>query len=142
MDLKAFRKSYKLSQRDLAALFGCTQSHVSSIELGTRTLTKSQLDTLVDKYGVDTILPFASDSEKPIITLGYPKNEIKGNSGPVQQGETNTIASADPKLVEVINQQSVQISKLIDQQERLITLLEKCQNGRYQNIAGQTEGRE
>lgn len=123
MDLKSFRKAYKLSQSDLAELFGCTQAHVSSLELGTRSITKSQLEALVGRFGLDNILPFASESEKPILTLGAVRNEISGNSAPVQQGNDNTI-STDAQLVKVMLQQGEQINTLLEHQSRLISIIE------------------
>ena len=50
--------------------------------------------------------------------------EIKNNVAPVQNGDGNSI-STDATLIQVMKQQSDQISELIRQQDRLISLLEK-----------------
>ena len=134
MELKLFRKNHKLSQSDLAELFGCSVGHISNIENGTRTLTAIQIRLLIDKYGFETVAKYAGDGEMPqgpIVNVDMHRNEIKNNQGPVQAGDGNTMTT-DATLVAVMKQQSEQNSALIaelakrsEQMDRLISLLEK-----------------
>ena len=129
MDLKMFRKTHKLSQRDLAELFDCSVGHISNIESGTRSLTGLQVRLLIDEFGYNDVAKFADASDLPSgspasVNVDMSKTEIKGNTAPVQNGDGNQM-STDSALVQVVKQQSDQISKLIEQQERLISLLEK-----------------
>lgn len=131
MDLKKFRHDHRLYQSDLAELFSCRQSNISLIETGERNLTQLQLRLLIDKYGIDVVAPYLDDGDKlPVgITINAPK--ITGNSAPVQNvtGGDGTQTTTDSTLVQVMKQQSDQITKLLEQQERLINLLEKA-NGK------------
>lgn len=134
MNLKQFRKDYGLGQKDIAEIFGCKQNHVSSIENGTRALTPLHIRLLIEKYGFDKIAPYASADElpsKPLVEINAPV--IAGNEGPVQAGNGNSMElPPDAGIVEVLRQQSNQITTLLSQQqtilahqERLIALLEK-----------------
>lgn len=146
MDLKKFRFDYHLGQNELAELLGCTQANVSRLENGARSITGSQVASLIEKYGVDVIARYADPSELPAgpvvsIDLSKSKTEISGNQGPVNNGSgTQTTVDASlvnvmNKQVETLNSQSAQISALIqqhsallEQQARLIALLEASQN--------------
>lgn len=132
MDLKKFRFDYKLSQSDLAELFGCKQGHISNIEAGSRSVTALQIRLLIEKYGADVISKYAEPGEMPAtITVHAP--HVKENSGQVNSGGTNTQnnSNADATLIQVMKQQSDQITVLLEQQrkfqeqqDRLISLLE------------------
>lgn len=134
MDLKKFIKENRIAQVELAELFECGQSNVSSIVNGKRNLTKLQIRLLIEKYGVDKVMPYADQNEMPqgaIVTVNAPV--ITDNTAPVQAGNGNSMElPQDAGIVEVLRQQSNQITTLLSQQqtmlahqERLIALLEK-----------------
>ena len=58
--LKDFRKQHGLNQDDVAALLGCTQPNISSIEKEGKDLTEEQLDILKNKYGEQEVLKYVS----------------------------------------------------------------------------------
>lgn len=136
MDIKKFRHDYKVSQKDLAQLFKCGQGHISNIESGSRSITQLQIRLLIEKYGFDVVAKYANAAElpeKPTVTINAPV--ITDNNAPVQAGNGNSMElPPDAGIVEVLRQQSNQISTLLSQQqtmlahqERLIALLEKKQ---------------
>lgn len=121
MDLKKFRFDYKLSQSDLAELFGCKQGHISNIEAGSRSVTALQIRLLIEKYGADVISKYAEPGEIPAtITVNAP--HIKENSGQVNGGGGNTQnnTNADKDLITVLKQQSDQITTLLQQQQTFL----------------------
>ena len=129
MELKLFRKNYKLSQSDLAELFGCSVGHISNIESGIRTLTGLQIRLLIDKYGYEAISKYADATELPPVSGG--SGSVEAVNSNVQNGDGNSI-TADATLIKVMKQQSDQNSALIselakrsEQIDRLISLLEK-----------------
>lgn len=129
MELKLFRKNYKLSQSDLAELFGCSVGHISNIESGIRTLTGLQIRLLIDKYGYEAISKYADATELPPVSGG--SGSVEAVNSNVQNGDGNSI-TADAVLIQVMKQQSDQNSALIselakrsEQIDRLISLLEK-----------------
>lgn len=126
MDLKKFRFAHKLSQSDLAELWGVKQAHVSSIEKGERNkITPLQVRLLIERFGYDDVAKYASPGEMP--ERQQPNVSISGNTGPVIQGNGNTITT-DAKLIDVVQQQTAQISTLLEHQNRLISIIEKMQN--------------
>lgn len=136
MNLKQFRKDRGLGQKDIAEIFGCKQNHVSAIESGTRALTPLHIRLLIEKYGFDVVAQYANATElpeKPSVTINAPV--ITDNNAPVQAGNGNSMElPPDAGIVEVLRQQSNQITTLLSQQqtmlahqERLIALLEKKQ---------------
>lgn len=126
MELKLFRKNYKLSQNDLAELFGCSVGHISNIESGNRTLTALQIRLLIEKFGYDVVAKYAESGEMPqgAINIDMHKTEIKDNQGPVQAGNGNNM-SPDAGLISVMQSQAAHITELLKQQDRLIKLLEE-----------------
>lgn len=139
MDLKKFRYDYHLGQNELADVLGCTQANVSRIESGSRSITGLQIRLLIEKYGLDVISKYATPSELPAtapavsIDLSRSSTQISGNQAPVNSGsgtQTNTDADLVQALksqASVLSSQSQQISDLIQQQARLIALLEAAQ---------------
>lgn len=131
MDLKMFRKSFKLSQSDLAQLFDCSVGHISNIENGTRSLTGLQIRLLIDKYGYDVVSQYAEPSELPAsassVNIDMHQTKIEGNHAPVQNGDGNSM-SPDAGLIQVMQKQADHISELLRQQDRLISLMEKMKN--------------
>lgn len=132
MDLKRFRHDLKVSQKELAEVFNCKQGHISNIECGQRSLTTLQIRLLIERFGFDTIAKYSEPGELPqgMVTVNAPV--ISGNSGPVQSGSGNQMSTSDNALVEVLKQQSEQITKLLEQSskkdeqiDRLISILEK-----------------
>lgn len=90
MNLKAFCKENKIAQIELAELFECGQSNVSSIVNGKRNLTKLQIRLLIEKYGFDKVAQYATGDEMPdkaSITINAPV--ITDNTAPVQAGNNN-----------------------------------------------------
>lgn len=90
MNVKSFVKENRIKQEELAQLFECTQSNVSNIVSGKRNLTKLQIRLLIEKYGVDKVMPYADQGEMPQgakVTVNAPV--ISGNEGPVQAGNNN-----------------------------------------------------
>ena len=133
MDLKKLRFNLRLSQGDLAELFKCNPSNISNIEGGKRNITALQIRLLIVKFGYEEISKYAEPGEMPqgIVSTIDRSAEIKHNVAPVQNGDGNSI-STDATLIQVMTQQSDQISELIRQQskqheqmDRLISLLEK-----------------
>lgn len=127
MDLRRLTQDYRLSQKELAELFGCNPSNVSNIVAGKRNLTGLQVRLLIDKFGRDVIAKYADPSELPPVSsvaIGSHHGSVDAVNSNVQNGDGNSI-TADAALVQVVKQQSDQISRLLDQQDRLISLLEK-----------------
>lgn len=127
MNLKDFISDYRISQKELADLFGCAASNVSNIVAGKRNLTGLQVRLLIDKYGFETVAKYAGDGEMPqgpIVNVDMSRTKIEGNQGPVQNGDGNQMTN-DATLIKVLSQQSEQITELLKQQDRLISLLEK-----------------
>lgn len=90
MDVKSFVKENRIKQDELAQLFECTQSNVSNIVSGKRNLTKLQIRLLIEKYGVDKVMPYADQNEMPqgtIVSVTAPV--ITDNTAPVQAGNNN-----------------------------------------------------
>lgn len=134
MDLKLFRKSCKLGQSEIAKLFGCSIGHISNIESGARSVTSLQIRLLIEAYGRDKVAPYADPgelpSENPSITVNMPN--VRENNGQMNSGGNNTMNQSDPSVIgmvkQLIEQNAIkdgQISTLLQQQERLIALLEK-----------------
>lgn len=134
MNLKKFMEEGAVSPKELAEIFECSPSNVSNIANGKRNLTKYQMRRLIENYGFDKIAQYAFADEMPSRTLVEVNAPvIAGNEGPVQAGNGNSMElPPDAGIVEVLRQQSNQISTLLSQQqtmlahqERLIALLEK-----------------
>lgn len=132
MDLKKFMEENRIKQKELAELFGCEPSNVSNIVNGKRNLTLLHVRLLIEKYGLDVISKYADPGELPnTINIDMRDNDFSNNQGTVQNGVGNQMSS-DPALVTVMKLQTDQISSLIEQQRmlieqqnRLIALLEK-----------------
>lgn len=52
--LKALRRQKKQTQKDMAALLGCTVSNYQKIEYGQVNISVTALDALADYFGVTT----------------------------------------------------------------------------------------
>lgn len=138
MDLKSFSSANRIPQRELAELFSCAPAHVSNIVNGKRSLTALQVRLLIERYGLEAVAKYADPSELPAsaapvvsVDLSKGKTEISGNQAPVNNGSGTQNVGGDSSLVDalkaqatVLSNQSDQISKLLDQQARLIALLE------------------
>ena len=139
MNIKKLRFDCHIGQNEMASILGCTQANVSRIENGSRCITGQQIAALIERFGLDVVSRYADPSELPAsgpavtVTLDHSRTEIKDNQGPVNSG-SGTQNVGDSSLVEalkaqatVLSNQSDQISKLLDQQARLIALLETAQ---------------
>ena len=129
MDLKNFISDYRLSQKELSEVFGCSPTNVSNIVSGKRNLTGLQIRLLIDKYGYEAISKYADATELPPVSGG--SGSVEALNSNVQNGDGNSI-TADATLIRVMKQQSDQNSALIselakrsEQIDRLISLLEK-----------------
>ena len=122
MDLKNFISDYRLSQKELSEVFGCSPTNVSNIVSGKRNLTGLQIRLLIDKYGYEAISKYADATELPPVSGG--SGSVEALNSNVQNGDGNSI-TADATLIQVMKQQSDQISALLAQHDRLISLLEK-----------------
>lgn len=122
MDLKNFISDYRLSQKELSEVFGCSPTNVSNIVSGKRNLTGLQIRLLIDKYGYEAISKYADATELPPVSGG--SGSVEAVNSNVQNGDGNSI-TADATLIQVMKQQSDQISALLAQHDRLISLLEK-----------------
>lgn len=132
MNLKAFCKENKIAQIELAELFECGQSNVSSIVNGKRNLTKLQIRLLIEKYGVDKVMPYADQGEMPqgaIVNVTAPV--ITDNTAPVQAGNNNSMevpndtAALVALMNKMLDQHEKQLQKRDEQIDRLIDILEK-----------------
>jgi len=126
MKLKNLRKDLGLAQKDIAVVFGCKQNHISSIETGARSITPLQIRLLIEKYGFDVVAKYADPSELPSSVVSVTAPVIHGNNNPVNGSgnQTVTTPSPDAELLSVMKAQSAQITTLLEQQARLISLLE------------------
>lgn len=129
MDLKNFISDYRLSQKELSEVFGCSPTNVSNIVSGKRNLTGLQIRLLIDKYGYEAISKYADATELPPVSGS--SGSVEAVNSNVQNGDGNSI-TADATLIRVMKQQSDQNSALIselakrsEQIDRLISLLEK-----------------
>lgn len=132
MDLKNFISDFRLSQKELSEVFGCSPTNVSNIVSGKRNLTGLQIRLLIDKYGYEVISKYADATELPPVSGG--SGSVEAVNSNVQNGDGNSI-TADAALIQVMKQQSDQNSALIaelakrsEQIDRLISLLEQKQD--------------
>lgn len=132
MDLKNFISDFRLSQKELSEVFGCSPTNVSNIVSGKRNLTGLQIRLLIDKYGYEAISKYADATELPPVSGG--SGSVEAVNSNVQNGDGNSI-TADAALIQVMKQQSDQNSALIaelakrsEQMDRLISLLEQEQD--------------
>lgn len=132
MDIKKFRHDHKVSQKDLAQLFGCGQGHISNIESGARSITQLQIRLLIEKYGFDVVAKYASAAEmpgNPSVTVNAPV--ITDNTAPVQAGNGNSMelpndtAALVALMHKMLDQHEKQLQKRDEQIDRLIDILEK-----------------
>ena len=132
MDIKKFRHDHKVSQKDLAQLFGCGQGHISNIESGARSITQLQIRLLIEKYGFDVVAQYANPNEMPqgaIVTVNAPV--ITDNTAPVQAGNGNSMelpndtAALVALMNKMLDQHEKQLQKRDEQIDRLIDILEK-----------------
>lgn len=132
MDVKSFVKENRIKQEELAQLFECTQSNVSNIVSGKRNLTKLQIRLLIEKYGVDKVMPYADQGEMPqgaIVNVTAPV--ITDNTAPVQAGNNNSMempndtAALVALMNKMLDQHEKQLQKRDEQIDRLIDILEK-----------------
>lgn len=77
-DWKKFRKDNKLTQKQLAELFGCTDSNLSMAEKSMRNLEEYQLKILYEKYGELIKNYFIEDIEQNDTSIN--KVELSVNS--------------------------------------------------------------
>jgi hypothetical protein len=127
MNLKSFMNEVDLTPEKLASIFNCSTGHIYNIVSKGRSLTAMQIRLLIDKYGFETVAKYAGDGEMPqgpIVNVDMSRTKIEGNQGPVQNGDGNQMTN-DATLIQVLSQQSAQITELLKQQDRLISLLEK-----------------
>jgi transcriptional regulator with XRE-family HTH domain len=101
VDLKKFRKDFKITQQDIASLFGCLPSNISMIEKNGR-LTDVQINILISKYGKETINKYEVD-----------------NSLNIQNSEIVLLENRIEELKHLIEDKNIQINDL---KERIIEL--------------------
>lgn len=122
MDLKLFRKSCKLSQSEIADLFGCSAGHISNIESGSRSITALQIRLLIEKYGLEAVSKYADPGElpaTPTVTIDMHKQTFSNNSAPIQNGDGNSMTVSD-QLLASLKTKDDQITTLLNQQQQLI----------------------
>ena len=124
MDVKRFRQDFNLGQKDIASVFGCKQANVSAIENGSRSITPLQIRLLIEKYGFDVVAKYADPAELPSSIVSVTAPVIHGNNNPVNGSGNQNITTPDSDLISVMKQQAAQITTLLQQQDRLISLLE------------------
>ena len=116
-----------LTPEKLASIFNCSIGHIYNIVSKGRSLTAMQIRLLIDKYGFDTVAKYAEPGEIPqgaTVNIDMKRTKIEGNTAPVQNGDGNQMTN-DATLIKVLSQQSEQITELLKQHDRLISLLEK-----------------
>lgn len=120
-DLQRFRTDRNLTQQDLATLLGCKQPFISAVEKGERELSDDKILILQEKYG---------DITGYISTI--PEVVQNNQNGDNISGRTVKLASGTDKFLEVILEQSKQITKgqehltkAQEQIDRLIKLFEQ-----------------
>lgn len=132
MDLKKFIKDNRISQVELSTLFDCKPGHVSNIVNGKRSITQLQIRLLIEKYGVDKVMPYADQGEMPqgaIVNVTAPV--ITDNTAPVQAGNNNSMevpndtAALVALMNKMLDQHEKQLQKRDAQIDRLIDILEK-----------------
>ncbi len=114
VDLKRFRADKKLTQVDLADLFGCNQNFISDIENGKKPMPVDKLEILKEKYG--DITAYITEKDNPMMAEG---NNIiqqsgKGNNITQQQADGNTVN----RFISLLEKKDEQI-------DRLLTIIEK-----------------
>ena len=127
MNLKSFMNEVDLTPEKLASIFNCSIGHIYNIVSKGRSLTAMQIRLLIDKYGFDTVAKYAEPGEIPqgaTVNIDMKRTKIEGNTAPVQNGDGNQMTN-DATLIKVLSQQSEQITELLKQHDRLISLLEK-----------------
>jgi len=120
-DLQRFRTDRNLTQQDLATLLGCKQPFISAVEKGERELSDDKILILQEKYG---------DITGYISTI--PEVVQNNQNGDNISGRTVKLTSGTDKFLEVILEQSKQITKgqehltkAQEQIDRLIKLFEQ-----------------
>lgn len=128
MDLKTFCKENRVSQVELAELFGCGPGNVSNIVTGKRNLTQFQLRQLIDKFGFNVVSKYVESNEIPAHIVSIFAPSMHGDHNPVNESGTQKIEPSESGLIDVLKTQAAQITTLLQQQERLISLLESKNN--------------
>lgn len=132
MDLQKLRHDHKLSQSDLAELFGCKQSNISTMENSNKPLSLLNVRLLIERFGYDVIAKYAEAGEMPqgaTVNIDMHKTSVgNNNNGPVNTGNGNQTVSPDAGLISVMQKQAEHITELLKQQDRLISLLEQKQD--------------
>lgn len=116
-DLKAFRAEKNLTQTELARIFGCNQNFISRIESGERPIPQDKLDILQRNYG--DISKFYVEVPS-VVQRSQSGDNINGNHVEVSKTDSG-------KLLEVILQQSAQLSKSQEQLSKSQEQLSKSQ---------------
>lgn len=124
MDLKSFIEDLRLSQREVADVLNCRPCHVSMIVAGKRNMTGMHVRLLIEKYGFDVVAKYADPAELPSSVVSVTAPVIHGNNNPVNGSGNQNITTPDSDLISVMKAQAAQITTLLQQQDRLITLLE------------------
>lgn len=92
------------------------------MENSSKPLSALNVKILIEKYGYEAISKYADATELPPVSDG--SGSVEAVNSNVQNGDGNSI-TADATLIQVMKQQSDQISALLAQHDRLISLLEK-----------------
>lgn len=108
IDLKRFRAENKLTQVEIAELFGCNQSFISDIENGKKALPSDKLAVLKEKYG--DITKYITQEVQSQIADGSSiiQQSAKGNNI-TQRTDGNTVN----KFISLLEKKDEQIDRLI-----------------------------
>ena len=115
--LKEFRAKHRVTQSDLAKLWGIGQTDVSRMEKGQKSVTEEQYKMLEEKYGADDVAQYVM-SEPPYLNAikGQYRKEVRQNHRlPDGLFSTEDMAA----FARIIADQQKTIIKLEEEIERL-----------------------
>lgn len=125
-DLRSFRLDHRMTQKDIASLFKCTQVYVSLLESRKKTVSTDQMNILISNYGEDEVMRYNVDNNEDKKEPEYRHKDIIPYSPTQKTSEkSNDMYEIVMKQMELIKTQSEQISKFQEQIGDMITIIKE-----------------
>lgn len=126
--LYEFRKAHEMYQADLADIIGLTQSAISRMEKEGADLSKAQYQKLYERFGQEDVDAFRVE-DGGINAVGNIMNGTGTQNNGMQvhanQDLIAIIKNQNETICRVLEQQQDWVSRFAQQNERLLSLLEK-----------------
>jgi len=142
IDIKAFRKKYNITQKEICDILGVKQPYLSAIESGKRPLSKDKFESLYNHYGnmllefriIEPLLPFGADMEQvqPGAGLGERLRVLSANLDKATQWQARA---------EQLAHDNEELRAMVDAQQRTIQAHEATIEALKDNITLLKEGK-